>query len=36
MNSGHNIHVEDPTVVINAIKEVYIAVTKHIPLKQVK
>jgi len=35
-NSGHNIHVEDPAIVIDAIKEVYTAVTKHIPLKQVK
>ena len=36
MKSGHNIHVEDPATVITAIKDVYAAVTKHIPLKQVK
>lgn len=36
MNSGHNIHVEDPAIVIDAIKKVYTAVVKHIPLKQVK
>ncbi|MEO8711531.1 MAG: alpha/beta hydrolase [Parafilimonas sp.] len=34
MNSGHNIHVEDPDTVIEAIKEVYAAVTKHKQLKQ--
>jgi pimeloyl-ACP methyl ester carboxylesterase len=35
-NGGHNIHVEDPAIVIDAIKKVYTAVVKHIPLKQVK
>jgi hypothetical protein len=34
MNSGHNIHVEDPATVIEAIKEVYTASTKHTLLKQ--
>jgi len=34
MNSGHNIHVEDPATVIEAIKEIYTAVTQHVPLKQ--
>jgi pimeloyl-ACP methyl ester carboxylesterase len=34
MNSGHNIHVEDPPVVINAIKEVFTAAVKHTKLKQ--
>jgi len=29
MNSGHNIHVEDPAVVIAAIREVFLAATKH-------
>jgi len=33
MNSGHNIHVEDPATVIAAIKEVFVAATKHTPLK---
>jgi pimeloyl-ACP methyl ester carboxylesterase len=33
MNSGHNIHVEDPAVVISAIKEVFVAATKHSHLK---
>jgi hypothetical protein len=33
MNSGHNIHVEDPAMVIAAIKEVYVAATKHTLLK---
>jgi len=33
MNSGHNIHVEDPAVVISAIKEVFLAATKHSHLK---
>jgi pimeloyl-ACP methyl ester carboxylesterase len=33
INSGHNIHVEDPVMVIDAIKKVYMAVTKHIKLK---
>ena len=33
MNSGHNIHVEDPAVVIAAIKEVFVAATKHSHLK---
>lgn len=32
-NSGHNIHVEDPATVIAAIKEVFIAATKHTKLK---
>lgn len=36
MNSGHNIHVEDPDAVIDAIKKVYAAATKHIALKQLK
>jgi len=36
MNSGHNIHVEDPAMVIDAIKKVYTAAIKHIPLKQVR
>jgi len=36
MNSGHNIHVEDPAVVIDAIKKVYAAVTKKILLKNMK
>jgi len=31
MNSGHNIHVEDPATVIEAIKEIYNAVTQHVP-----
>jgi pimeloyl-ACP methyl ester carboxylesterase len=35
-NSGHNIHVEDPAIVIEAIKEVYTAIVKRIPLEQVK
>jgi len=35
-NSGHNIHVEDPAIVIDAIKEVYTAVIKNTSLKQVK
>lgn len=34
MNSGHNIHVEDPATVIEAIKEIYTAATKHTLLKQ--
>jgi hypothetical protein len=34
MNSGHNIHVEDPPAVINAIKEVFTAAEKHTELKQ--
>jgi hypothetical protein len=33
MNSGHNIHVEDPAVVISAIKEVFVAATKNSHLK---
>src|SRR4051812_42940578 len=33
MNSGHNIHVEDPATVINAIREVFISATKHTQLK---
>ena len=33
MNSGHNIHVEDPAVVISAIKDVFVAATKHSHLK---
>jgi hypothetical protein len=33
MNSGHNIHVEDPATVIAAVKEVFEAATKHIRLK---
>jgi pimeloyl-ACP methyl ester carboxylesterase len=33
MNSGHNIHVEDPAIVIKSIKEVFIAATKHTHLK---
>jgi hypothetical protein len=33
LNSGHNIHVEDPTVVIAAIREVFLAATKHERLK---
>lgn len=36
MNSGHNIHVEDPVTVIAAIKKVYTAVTKNILLTDVK
>ena len=36
MNSGHNIHVEDPAVVISAIKEVFVAATTHGRLKQTK
>ncbi|HWB28793.1 MAG TPA: alpha/beta fold hydrolase [Chitinophagaceae bacterium] len=32
-NSGHNIHLEDPALVINAIKEVYDAVRLHSKLK---
>jgi len=36
MNSGHNIHIEDPTTVIAAVKDVFIAVTKHTALKQEK
>lgn len=34
MNSGHNIHVEDPSMVINAIKEVFATATKHTKLNQ--
>jgi pimeloyl-ACP methyl ester carboxylesterase len=34
MNSGHNIHVEDPGAVIEAIEEVLIAVKSGAPLKQ--
>lgn len=34
MNSGHNIHIEDPAIVIAAIREVFIAASKHIRLKQ--
>ena len=34
MNSGHNIHVEDPKAVIDAIKEVLNAVKKGTRLKQ--
>lgn len=34
MNSGHNIHVEDPGAVIEAIKEVLIAVKNGARLKQ--
>jgi pimeloyl-ACP methyl ester carboxylesterase len=33
VNSGHNIHVEDPAVVIAAIKEVLVAATKHSHLR---
>lgn len=33
MNSGHNIHVEDPAAVIDAIKKVFIAVKNHALLK---
>jgi len=33
MNSGHNIHLEDPATVIAAIKEVFIAASKQTPLK---
>src|SRR5947207_9113481 len=29
MNSGHNIHVEDPTVVMAAIRQVFLAASKH-------
>lgn len=32
-NSGHNIHLEDPAIVINAIREVFTAVKKHSRLK---
>jgi len=32
MNSGHNVHVEDPNVVIASIKDVFIAVTRHLKL----
>ena len=28
-NSGHNIHLEDPALVIESIREVYEAVTQH-------
>ena len=34
MNSGHNIHVEDPGAVIEAIEEVLIAVKSGARLKQ--
>ncbi len=34
MHSGHNIHVEDPQTVIDAINEVFTAVTKHSSLKK--
>jgi pimeloyl-ACP methyl ester carboxylesterase len=34
MNSGHNIHVEDPGAVIEAIKEVLFAVKNGARLKQ--
>ena len=33
MNSGHNIHVEDPAVVIGAIRQVFVAATTHERLK---
>lgn len=33
-NSGHNIHLEDPQIVINAIKEVIIAVRTEKPLRK--
>jgi len=33
MNSGHNMHVEDPATVITAIKEVFLAASKHTSLK---
>jgi pimeloyl-ACP methyl ester carboxylesterase len=36
MNSGHNIHLEDPEVVIAAIKEVFLAASNHSRLKQNK
>jgi pimeloyl-ACP methyl ester carboxylesterase len=32
INSGHNIHVEDPAIVVAAIKQVFLSVTKHIRL----
>lgn len=34
MNSGHNIHVEDPGAVIEAIEEVLIAIKKGVQLKK--
>jgi pimeloyl-ACP methyl ester carboxylesterase len=36
MNSGHNIHVEDPAIVIKAIKDVFTACTKYMSLQQIK
>jgi pimeloyl-ACP methyl ester carboxylesterase len=36
MNSGHNIHLEDPTIVIAAIKEVFTAASNHTRLKKTK
>lgn len=35
-NSGHNIHLEDPEIVIQSIREVYEAVKKREPLKSAK
>ncbi|HLX90857.1 MAG TPA: alpha/beta hydrolase [Puia sp.] len=32
MNSGHNVHVEDPNVVIASIKDVFVAVSRHLKL----
>ena len=34
MNSGHNIHVEDPPAVIAAIREVFTAAVKKVPIKE--
>jgi pimeloyl-ACP methyl ester carboxylesterase len=34
MKSGHNIHVEDPPVVVAAIREVFLAATNHHRLKK--
>ena len=34
MNSGHNIHVEEPAAVIEAIKEILIAIKSGVRLKQ--
>ena len=36
MNSGHNIHLEDPAIVIAAIKEVFAAASNHTRLKKTK
>ena len=34
MNSGHNVHIEDPTTVIAAIKEVFTAALNHTRIKK--